>query len=65
MSIRSLARAGLFTVLTSFSAIPAVAQGIQDTSQPESPMLTWFLIAFCVLIVSMLAYTARRMATLK
>jgi hypothetical protein len=34
-------------------------------SSADSPMLTLFLIAFCVLVVGLLAYTARRMARLE
>jgi hypothetical protein len=45
-------------------AAAAVAQPIQDASQPESGALTVFLIAFCALVIGLLAYTARRMATL-
>lgn len=65
MPVRTFGRIALSILLMSFAAIPALAQPVDDTSQPESPALTWFLLAFCVLIVALLAYTARRMATLK
>ncbi|HTM02084.1 MAG TPA: hypothetical protein VL173_01155 [Vicinamibacterales bacterium] len=65
MPANAIGRIVLSTLLTSVAALPALAQPVQDTSQPESSALTWFLLAFCVLIVALLAHTARRMATLK
>ena len=65
MLAKTFSRAVLSALITSVAAMPVFAQPVQDTSQPESPLLTWFLVAFCVLIVALLAHTARRMALLK
>jgi hypothetical protein len=57
-------RVAAFALLTVLPAASAVAQTIQDASQPESRALTLFLVGFCALVIGLLAYTARRMATL-
>ena len=62
-TVRNL-RIALFTFLTLLPAATALAQPA-DTSTADSPGLTVLLIAFCVMIVGLLAHTARRMAKLQ
>ena len=55
----------LVTLLTLLPAATALAQPAEATSDMDSPALTLFLIAFCALVVGLLAHTARRMAKLQ
>ena len=53
-------------VVTSLlSAAAAIAQPVQDVSQPESSEMTALLVVFCAVVIGLLAHTARRMATLR
>jgi hypothetical protein len=59
-------RVALFTSLALLPAAAALAaQPAESASTADSPGLMVLLIAFCVMVVGLLAYTARRMATLE
>jgi len=56
-------------VCTSLALLPAAtalaAQPAESASNADSPGLMVLLIAFCVMVVGLLAHTARRMARLQ
>jgi hypothetical protein len=58
-------RIALLTLLTLLPAATALAQPAARASDADSPALTLFLIAFCVVVIGLLANTARRMAKLQ
>jgi len=64
LTVRNL-RIALLTLLTLLPAATALAQPAESTSTADSPALTVFLIAFCAMVVGLLAHTARRMARLQ
>jgi len=64
LTVRNL-RIALLTLLTLLPAATALAQPAGSASDGDSPALTVLLIAFCVLVVGLLAHTARRMARLQ
>jgi hypothetical protein len=55
----------LFTLLTSLPSATALAQTVEGGSDADNPALLVVLITFCVLVVGLLAFTARRMAKLQ
>jgi hypothetical protein len=58
-------RVAVLTLLTSLPAATALAQPVAAAaSDMDSPALTAFLVAFCALVVGLLAHTARKMARL-
>jgi hypothetical protein len=63
-TVRTL-RTLLLTLLTSLPATTAVAQTVQGGSDADNPALLVVLVTFCVLVVGLLAHTARRMARLE
>jgi len=62
-TVRSL-RIVLLALLTLLPPATALAQPIQGTDG-DSPALMVILITFCLLVIGLLAYTARRMARLQ
>lgn len=62
-TVRNLRIAAL-TLVTLLPAATALAQPAEGTSDMDSPGLTLLLVTFCVLVVGLLAHTARRMANL-
>jgi len=63
-TVRNL-RIVVFTLLTLLPASTALAQSVQSGSDTDSPALLAVLVAFCTLVVGLLAYTAHRMARLQ
>ena len=55
----------LVTVLTWLPSATALAQTVQGASDADNPALMVVLVTFCVLVVGLLAYTARQMARLE
>jgi hypothetical protein len=62
--LRRLGRVAAFVSSLLLSAGTALAQTDVDVSQPESSEMLLLLVVFCAVIVALLGYTARRMATL-
>lgn len=55
----------LLTLLSSLPSATALAQTVQGGSDADNPALMVVLVTFCVLVVGLLAYTARQMARLQ
>ena len=55
----------LLTLLASLPSATALAQTAQGGSDADNPALMVVLVTFCVLVVGLLAYTARQMARLQ
>ena len=55
----------LLTLLTSLPSATALAQTVQGGSDADNPALMVVLVTFCVMVVGLLAFTARQMARLQ